>query len=61
MCLQMLHTAMADIRESLNELKFYRRHIFKQPGIQFDEYLKATHNTRGPTKPRQTLSNSKRR
>ena len=40
--MQVLHTAMADIRESLNELKFYRRTIFKQPGVNFREYLAAT-------------------
>ena len=37
---QVTHTAMADIRESLAELKFYRRHIFKQPGVTFKEYLR---------------------
>ncbi len=39
---QVTHTAIADIRESLAELKFYRRTIFKQPGVSFKEYLVAT-------------------
>ena len=30
MDLQGQHTAMADIRESLNELKYYRRMLFKE-------------------------------
>lgn len=38
---QVTHTAMADIRESLAELKFYRRTIFKQPGVSYREYLMA--------------------
>lgn len=28
---QALHTAAADIRESLEQLRYYRKHIFKQP------------------------------
>lgn len=43
---QVLHTAMADIRESLNELKFYRRTIFKQPGIQYKDYLATLHGSK---------------
>jgi oligoribonuclease len=28
------HTALSDIRESIEELKYYRRAIFKQPGAK---------------------------